>query len=199
MADEQADTTEKRSPGRPKGSKTRRKVEREPLHQGHQRMPRHLTEDDVLSCKPVELYTHHDPLSFPLEILWQMENEYGYGGEWAARENCGMPVKNVTIRLSQGFQHATRDSFQGLLKPYVPNRPGPITEGGLDFLVAPISVIRRLKQLGDREAKAAVENMRRSHRDEGISGVTMPEGNSPVARAKNRHRTDYEPGPKIPE
>ena len=130
-------TTSKR--GRPRGSKTRRRnADREP-----QRMPRGITEDDVESFK-VELYTHHDPLHFPAEVLWQMEHEFGYGGEWVAFENCGAPVKNLSIRLSQGFQQATRNSFQGLFKPYVAKRDGPITEGGLAFVVAPLPIYRRL-------------------------------------------------------
>ena len=187
---EQADSeTPKR--GRPR--KAPRHIKREPT-----RMPRRLTEDDVESCK-VQLYTHHDPLGFPLEVLWQLEHEWGYGGEWAAFENCGLPDKRLTIRLGQGFQQPTRDSFQGLFKPYVAKRPGPITEGGLAFIVAPMHIYRRLKQLEKREADAAPENMRRSHRDEGVSGVSMPEGNNAAARAKNRHKSTFEPGPQIPE
>jgi hypothetical protein len=50
-----------------------------------------------------------------------------------------------------------------------------------------------------RAAKAAIENMRRSHAEEGVSGVSMPEGNNAAARAKNRHRQTFEPGPRIPE
>src|SRR6516225_10059198 len=135
--DTEAETPSKR--GRPRGSKTRRRnADREP-----QRMPRGITEDDVESFK-VELYTHHDPLHFPAEVLWQMEHEFGYGGEWVAFENCGAPVKNLSIRLSQGFQQATRNSFQGLFKPYVAKRDGPITEGGLAFVVAPLPIYRRL-------------------------------------------------------
>ena len=192
MSEQQTETPAKRPPGRPR-KKAPRHVEREPT-----RMPRRLTEEDVESCK-VQLYTHHDPLGFPLEVLWQLEHEWGYGGEWAAFENCNMPDNRLTIRLRQGFQQPTRDSFQGLFKPYVAKRDGPITEGGLAFIVAPMHIYRRLKQLEKREADAAPENMRRSHRDEGISGVTMPEGNVAHARAKNRHHTDYEPGPRIPE
>jgi hypothetical protein len=143
---EQADTqTPKRGRGRP----TKRSAERE-----YQRMPRGLDEDDVDSCK-TELYTHHDPLHFPAEVLWAQEHEYGYIGGWFAYENAGQSVDNVTIRLRQGYQHAHRDSFQGLLKPYVAKRDGPITHRGLAYLVIPRDRYLKLRGLEGREAKAA--------------------------------------------
>src|SRR5262245_60018853 len=122
---EQVEAPTKRPPGRPKGSlgKKKRNAVRE-----SQRMPRGITGDDVLSCKTEpQLHTHQDPLRFPVEILWQLEHEWGYVGQWAAFEVMGAPVKNALIRKQQGYQEATRTSFQGLLKPYVPRRDGPIT------------------------------------------------------------------------
>jgi hypothetical protein len=191
MSDTEQAETPKRPPGRRRKAPSH--VVREP-----QRMPRGVDEDDVLSCK-TELYSHHDPLHFPAEVLWQMEHEYGYCGEWAAFENCGVPVRNLTIRLQQGFQQATRNSFQGLLKPYVAKRDGPIIEGGLAFVVIPKPLYLKLKGLEHREAVNAKEQMKRSHMTEGVSGITMPEGNSPAALAKNRHQQSFEQGPRIPD
>jgi hypothetical protein len=161
-------------------------------------MPRGIDEDDVLSCK-TELYTHHDPLGFPAEVLWQMEHEYGFVGQWCAFEVNGQPVDNVTIRLRQGYQHAHRNNFQGLLKPYVAKRDGPIIHRGLAYLVISRDRYLKLRGLEKREADAAPENMRRSHANEGVGGISMPEGNNAAARAKNRHRQSFEPGPQIPD
>jgi hypothetical protein len=198
MTDEQPETTPaKRPPGRPKANIKKRNANRAPMRE-QQRMPRGVDESEVLSCK-TELYSHQDPLHFPAEVLWQMEHEYGFVGGWFAFEVVGKPVHNVTIRLRQGYQHAERDSFQGLLKPYVPRRDGPIIHEGLAFLVIDKSRYLTLRQLEKREATAAKENMQKSHALQGVD-VSMPGGGGhPSALAKNRHRQSFEPGPDIPD
>jgi hypothetical protein len=75
---------------------------------------------------------------------------------------------------------------------------GGIRHEGLVLMARPVEIQRLAKHHDDRAGKNAIEQMKASHAEEGLAGVSMPEGNSAVARAKNRHQQSFEPF-KIPE
>jgi len=79
------------------------------------------------------------------------------------------------------------------------DKDGRIHKEGLVLMGRPLQIERKAKAHDARMAQAAVSQMKSSHQLEGVSGVTMPEGNNAAARAKNVHRQTYEPGPRIPE
>src|SRR5215469_3840411 len=97
MSDEQADTetTAKRPPGRPKGSKTKRRtVAREPIHKG----AHHGRDDDgqdPLEGFEYRPYEQENPLSIDPDIVRAIEREWGYCLLWVCFEANGKPFPNL--------------------------------------------------------------------------------------------------------
>jgi hypothetical protein len=190
MSDETQAETTKRPPGRPKGAKTRPKPP-----------PVRRSDDgqDPLENFEYRPFEQDNPLSIDPDIVRSIEREWGYSLLWVCFECNGKPFPNlVSARRRNGYGDVQRGNFGGALD-HLADRDGNIVREGLRLMARPVEIQRMAEAHDKRAARAAIENMRRSHADEGVSGISMPEGNNAAARAKNRHRTSYEEGPKIPE
>ena len=75
---------------------------------------------------------------------------------------------------------------------YLGVRDGVVKVENMVLMHQPIEINDKARAYEKRQAEAAITNMRRSHADEGVGGITMPEGNIGHARAKNVHRRSYE-------
>src|SRR6516225_7547022 len=198
MTDEQQPDTEtaKRPPGRPKGSRTKRRgIQREPLHKG----VRHDDGQDPLEGFEYRPFEQENPLAIDPEIVRGIEREWGYSLLWVCFECNGKPFPNlVSARKRNGYAEVKKGNFGGCLDFMCDKHDGGIRHEGLMLMARPMEIQRMAKAHDASAAKAAIENMRRSHSEEGVP-VTMPDGNVAHARAKNAHRTTYEEGPKIPD
>jgi hypothetical protein len=197
MSDEQqAETPTKRPPGRPR--KAPPHVKRQPVHKG-----RSSGDDD--GQNPFENFEYRpfeqeNSLSIDKDIVRGIEKEWGYSLLWVAYEVNGKPFPSlVSARKRNGYAEVKKGNFGGALDHMADKNDGGIRHEGLMLMARPCEIQRMAKAHDDRAAKAAIENMRRSHSEEGLSGISMPGGNDPVARRKNAHRQTFEPGPQIPE
>jgi hypothetical protein len=200
MSDEQqAETTEKR--GRPKGSRDKPKpppVRRDPVHRG----AHHRADDDgqdPLDGFEYRPYTQDNPLSIDPDIVRGIERDWGYSLLWVCYENCGKPTPNlVSARQKNGYAPVTKGNFGGALDFMCDKHDGGIRHEGLMLMARPTQIQRMAEAHDKRAAKAAVDHMKASHQVEGLN-VSMPGGGDhPSALRQNRHRSTFEPGPKIP-
>ena len=199
MSDEQQTetTTEKRSPGRPKGSRTkRRRTEREPVHQGAHRPDDGQDPLDGFEYRPFE---QENLLAIDPDIVRGIEREWGYSLLWVCFEANGKPFPNlVSARRRNGYADVHRGNFGGALD-HLCDRDGNIVREGLRLMARPIEIQRMAEAHDKRAAKAAVDHMKASHQSEGLN-VSMPGGGDhPSALRQNRHKSTFEPGPRIPE
>src|SRR5262249_49559202 len=115
MSDEQADTeTTKRSPGRPKGSKTkRRSVAREPLHRGPHYDDGYGDRLENFEFTPFEAT---NPLSIDADTVRSIRDEYGFSLMWVVHECAGKPFPDlVNARKRNGFAEVRAENFGGML------------------------------------------------------------------------------------
>ena len=185
-------TSEKRGPGRPR----KRSAKRQPVHKGA-----HPADDgqDPLGNFEYRPFEQESVLAIDPEICHSIEKEWGYSLLWVCFECNGKPFPQlVSARRRNGYSDVRKGNFGGALD-HLCDKDGRIVREGLMLMARPIEIQRMAEAHDARAARAAVENMRRSHADEGVSGISMPEGNNAAARAKNRHRQTFEPGPRIPE
>jgi hypothetical protein len=200
MTDEQAEpVATKRPPGRPRGSTSKKRHERQPTHRGIERMPRDLDEDDLASFEPTP-FTPHNPLAIDKEIIWKIEHEYDFVLQWAAYEIAGMPQPERINGLKRNrWQEVTRTSFGGLLRPYFTEDKDRLTCGGQVCMAVPMIIWRKLRQLDDRAARDQRAHHERAH---SVEGINVPGGSHESALAHNKHRHDYSPynpDQKIPD
>jgi hypothetical protein len=195
MTDEtQAETSTKRSPGRPRKAPSH--VKRQPVHKP---MRSGGDEPDIMEGFEYKPFEQENPLSIDADIVKSIEREWGYSLLWVCYEANGKPFPQlVSSRKRNGYAEVKRGNFGGALDHMCDKHDGGIRHEGLMLMARPMEIQRIAKAHDDRAAKAAIENMRRSHSEEGLSGISMPGGNDPVARKKNAHRQTFEPGP-IPE
>jgi hypothetical protein len=198
MTDEQDTGSEvpaKRQPGRPRGSTKRRTVAREPMHRG----PRHDDGQDPLEGFEYRPHEHENPLSIDLGIVRSIEREWGYSLLWVCFEAAGKPFPAlVNTRKRNGYCEVRKGNFGGCLDHMCDKNDGGIRHEGLVLMARPMQIQRMAQAHDKRAAKDAIAQMQASHKLEGVSGITMPEGNVAHARAKNTHKRSFEPGP-IPE
>lgn len=190
--DTASETPAKRPPGRPRKTNANRK----PMHQG-----RGSSDDGQNPLENFEYrpYEQENPLAINADIVRGIEKEWGYSLLWVCFEAGGKPFPNlVSARKRNGYAEVKRGNFGGALDHMCDKHDGGIRHEGLMLMARPMEIQRIAKAHDARAAKAAIENMRRSHSEEGVP-VTMPDGNVAHARAKNAHRTTYEEGPKIPD
>jgi hypothetical protein len=187
--------SEKRSPGRPRGSTSKRRVkppppQREPHHDdGH---------GDILEGFEYRPFERDNPLAIDPDIVRGIERDWGYSLLWVCYENCGKPTPNlVSARVKNGYAPVTRGNFGGALDFMADKHDGGIRHEGLMLMARPTEIQRQADAYKKRAAKAAVDHMKASHQVEGLN-VSMPEGNSASALRQNRHRSTFEPGPSIP-
>ena len=194
MTDEQTNEA-KRPPGRPRKAPSH--VKRQPVHKGRSGGD----EPDIMEAFEYRPYEQENPLSIDKDIVRGIEKEWGYSLLWVCFECNGKPFPNlVNARRRNGYSEVRRGNFGGALDHMCDKHDGGIRHEGLVLMARPMEIQRMARAHDDHAAKDAIENMRRSHAEEGASGVTMPGGAShPSALQKNRHRTTYEEGPKIPE
>jgi hypothetical protein len=200
MTDEQAETTDttpnpKRRPGRPKGSTSKRRTERRPMHRGRDR-------DDLPDR--VERYEFfpfeaRDKFFVQKEVTDTIERDWGMKLCWFALEIAGKPNEFIAARRRNQWEEVRAGDFEGQLD-YLGVKDGIICIESVALFRQPIEIYRKAVAYERRQAAGAITNMRRSHAEEGVGGVSMPGGaEHPSALQKNRHKTSYEPGPKIPE
>jgi hypothetical protein len=196
MSDEQQAETPKR--GRPRGSTSKRvkppPARRDSVHRG----PHYNDGQDPLENFEYRPYEQENVLAIDPEIVRGIEKEWGFSLLWVCFECNGKPFPNlVSARRRNGYSDVVKGNFNGALD-HLCDRDGNIIREGLRLMARPTSIQRLAEAHDKRAARGAIENMRRSHAEEGLSNISMPEGNSGSALRQNRHRTSYEPPPKIP-
>jgi hypothetical protein len=190
MSDDQQAETPKR--GRPKG----RKPKPPPVHRGPHHDDGHGDRLENFEYTP---YEATNPLSIDSDIVHGIERDWGFSLLWVCYECNGKPFPDlVSARMRNGYAEIRKGNFGGALD-FMCNKDGRIQKEGLVLMARPVEIERKAKAYEARMARDAVEQMKRSHRDEGVSGISMPGGNDPAARSRNIHRQTFEPGPKIPE
>jgi hypothetical protein len=197
MSDEPAQATEtKRSPGRPKGAKTKpRKIEREPLRQPLHEPMHGRADDERLENYEFTPYEAHDALHIDIDTVRMIRDEYGYSLMWIVHEAAGKPFPDlVNARRRNGFGYVTRGNFGGALD-FMSDKDGRIAKEGLVLMARPYQIEQKARAHDRKQALGAIDQMKRSHMDE---GVNVPGGDHPSALAKNRHRQTFEPV-KIPD
>jgi hypothetical protein len=201
MSNDQTEATEKRSPGNPRGPKTKPKpppVRRDPVHRGAHRGD--ADGQDPLDNFEYRPFEQENALAIDPEIVRGIRDDWGYCLLWVCYEVTGRPFPQlVNARQRNGYAPVTKGNFGGCLDYLTDKHDGGIRHEGLMLMARPVEIEHMAKAHDKRAAKAAIENMRRSHAEEGVSGVTIPGGNDPAALRQNRHRQTFEPLPKIPE
>jgi hypothetical protein len=196
MSEQQTETTEKRSPGRPKGAKTKRPVRREPVHRG----PHGGDEEPDLNPR-YEFYPHEarDRFHIPKDVTDSIEADWGQKLMWIALECLGKENEFVATRRRNQWEEVRKGDFEGQFDHFG-IKDGIVRIENLALFRQPIEISRKAVDWERRQAAAAITNMRRSHAETGVDNIPMPGGAShPSARAQNRHKTSWEEGPKIPE
>jgi hypothetical protein len=198
MNDEQADTeTPKR--GRPKGSASKRRVKREPVHQG--------PHDDGGYGDRIEKYEFipfesHDKFYIPADVVKDFERDYQRRLMWVSLECMGKPMDDfVMARRRNGWEEMpSRQAGGPGIFDYLGVRDGVVKVENMVLMHQPVQTNDKARAYEKRQAEAAIKQMRQSHALEGVN-VAMPGGGQhESALRQNRHRTSYEPGPvKIPE
>jgi hypothetical protein len=198
--EQQTETTEKRGPGRPRGSSKRVKpppVRRDSVHRG----PHHHAADDgqgdILEGFEYRPYEQENVLAIDPDIVRGIERDWGYSLLWVCFEANGKPFPNlVSARRRNGYADVHRGNFGGALD-HLCDRDGNIVREGLRLMARPVEIQRMAEQHDKRAAKAAVDHMKASHQSEGLN-VSMPGGGDhPSALRQNRHRSTFEPGRKF--
>jgi hypothetical protein len=194
MTDEtQAETPTKRGPGRPRKAPSH--VKRQPMRGGDD------DHQDPLENFEYRAWEHQDALAIDPDTVRNIEREWGFSLLWVMFECNGKPFPDrVNWRKRNGYAEVRAENF-GRALAHMADKDGRITKEGLVLMARPVQIQRMAEAHEKRAAKAAIENMRRSHSELGPEGVTMPDGNNAVARAKNMHRQSFEPfeGGKIPD
>jgi hypothetical protein len=189
MSDEQTETPKR---GRPR----KRTVKREPIHRGP-----HGGDDDAQD--PLDNFEYspfeaRDALAIDPDIVRGIRDEWGYSLLWVCFESLGRPYPElVNARKRNGYSEVKKGNFGGCLD-HLADRDGRLVKEGLVLMARPNQIEEMARRHDTRAAKAAIENMRRSHAEEGLSNISMPEGNSGSALRQNRHKSTFEPVPKIP-
>jgi hypothetical protein len=192
MSDEQQQpeaTPAKRGPGRPKKSNAKRQPQHEPVHRGRDDEP------DVLENFEYRPFEAQDALAIDMDTVLSIEREWGYSLLWVMFECAGKPFPDrVSWRKRNGYAEVHRGNFNGALD-HLCDKDGRITKEGLILMARPTQIQRMAEAHEERAAKHAIEQMKRSHMEE---GVDVKGGDHPSALAKNRHRQTFEPV-KIPD
>ena len=192
MTDEQTET-EKRSPGRPKGSKTKRRaVEREPVHRGSHYDDGYGERVQNFEFTP---YEAANPLQIDADIVRSIRDDYGFVLMWVVHECAGKPFPDlVNARKRNGFAEVRAENFGGALR-HMADKSGRIAKEGLVLMARPVEIERKARAHDARMAKEAIDHMKASHASE---GVPVAGGDHPSALSKNRHRQTFEPL-KVPD
>jgi hypothetical protein len=197
MSNEQeADTTEKRGPGRPKRQPVHRGLRREPLHRG----PR----NDAGYGDRIEKYEFHpyeaqDKFYIPKDVIDSIERDWGQALMWMALEIMGKPNEFIPGRRRNQWEEVRAGDFEGQFDHFG-IKDGIIRIEGMALFRQPIEIHRKARAYDKRQADAPIRDNIRKHSETGVDGITMPGGGEhPSARAQNRIRTSYEPGPRIPD
>jgi hypothetical protein len=199
MTDEQQQTEApaKRPPGRPRGSTKKRNAIREPVHRGRPDPRR----SEAPPLKTIT-YTPFEPKSstdIPTDLVETIWTDYGGHLQWCVYEAGGKPTPEwISARQKNGFVDCRRGDFDGLLD-FLAGPDGRMVSGGLVLLCRPREYQEQGQVYERRKATLAVEQMKESHAERGLDGVSMPGGNDAVARKRNTHRSSFELGPRIPD
>jgi hypothetical protein len=194
MTDEQQTETETPKRGRPKRSKTKR----EPLHQGPHYDDGYGDRIEKYEFIPFE---SHDKFYIDRDTVKAFERDYGRRLMWVALECMGKPLDDFVAarRRNHWEEMPSRQAGGPGIFDYLGVRDGVVKVENMVLMHQPIEVNEKARAYEKRQADNAITNMRRSHAETGVDGVSMPGGaEHPSALQKNRHRTSYEPV-KIPE
>jgi hypothetical protein len=189
----QAEQAAPRKRGRP-----RKKVGRGPLREPRMSMRQEQErESQLMEGFAYQPFENVNPLHIDMEVLRAIEHEYGYRLQWNCETVLGQPQEAaMSSHRRNGFQEVRKGSFGGILD-FLCDREGRITKDGVVLMARPAQIDDLAKTYERKAARRAVEDMKRKHSDEGISGVTMPGGNK-EARQHNRHGSSFERA-EVPE
>jgi hypothetical protein len=166
----------------------------------------HKRRDDSYPDDRVEQYEFipyeaRDKFYIPADIVESFRRDYGRVLMWVALEVLGKPLDDfVAARRRNGWEEMPSKEAGGPgIFDYLGVRDSIIRIENMVLMHQPEETNKKARAYEKRQAAAAITNMRQSHATEGVD-VSMPEGGRhPSALAKNRHRTSYEEGPKIPD
>src|SRR5262249_40799317 len=133
MTDEQqTETPAKRPPGRPQGSKTkRRNAERAPTHHG--RSGRSDDGQDSLENFEYRPYEQNNPLAIDPDIVRGIEREWGFSLLWVMYECNGQPFPDrVNARKRNGYADVHKGNFGGAFRKCSDPRSGISSGENLD-------------------------------------------------------------------
>jgi hypothetical protein len=188
MSDTEQAASEKRSPGRPRGSTSKRHVKPPP-----QRKPDF--DPDYLENFEYSPDDAPDRLGIDKDILTAIKQDWGYITRWICFECMGQPTPDhVSLRMRNGFAEIRRGNFGGLLD-HLCDKDGRIVRTGLVLMARPIEIERKGKAAEARKANDQKAQNQRSHQ---LEGVNVGGGDHPSALRQNRQRSTFEPGPSIP-
>jgi hypothetical protein len=174
--EQQTEAPAKRPPGRPRKAPSH--VKRQPMRSGSD-------DPDPLQNFEYKPYEQENPLAIDPDIVRSIEKEWGYSLLWVCYECNGKPFPNlVSARKRNGYAEVRKGNFGGALDHLTDKNDGGIRHEGLILMARPVEIQKLAKQHDARAAKAAIENMRRSHSEEGLSNISMPDGNNPVAKSR---------------
>src|SRR5262249_11846156 len=107
----------------------------------------------------------------------------------------------VTARQKNGFVDCHASDFDHKLA-YLAGPDGRIVVGGLILMCRPRQYEEQARAYEKRKAALNIEQMKQSHAERGVDGVSMPGGaEHESALRQNRHRQSYVPYEKerVPE
>jgi hypothetical protein len=193
MTDEQSDSER----GRSRGSRNaRRQPLRKPIHSS-----RDDPDPDRIEKYEFIPYEAHDKFYIPYDQIEGFKRDFRRALMWVSLECMGKPMDDfVAARRRNGWEEMPSKEAGGPgLFDYLGVKDGVVRVENMVLMHCPIEIYEKARAYDKRQAAGAISNMRRSHSEEGVN-VSMPEGGRhPSALQKNRHRTSYEEGPRIPE
>jgi hypothetical protein len=190
MSDEQQAETAKRPPGRPRGAKTKPKP---PPPR------RHGDDPDRMERYEFRPYEARDKFYISKEQTDAIARDWEQALEWKSLEIMGKPNEFLPSYRANQWEEVRAGDFDGQFDHFG-IKDGIICIENVALFRRPIQMQRKAVAWDKRQADAPIIDRRRSHAEVGVENISMPGGAShPSARAQNRYRTTYEPGPKIPE
>ena len=192
MNDQPDTKTSKR--GRPKGAK-RSPVHR-PIHHGP-----HGGNDEPGSEPPYSYvpYEASDKFHVDPEIIDAAARDWGIAVEWKSLEIMGMPNPFLSSYRRNLWEDMRAGDCEGMFD-HLGVRDGLIKIESTVLMRRPIEMQAQAKAYQKRQAAAPIIDNVKKHSEVGVDNISMPGGaEHPSARAQNRIRTSFEPGPRIPD
>jgi hypothetical protein len=175
----------------PKRGRPPKHVQRKPMR-GDDEEPRNLNYE-------FHPYEARDKFYIPKDVTDAIEREWEQALMWMALEIMGKPNEFIAGRRQNQWEEVRAGDFDGQFDHFG-IKDGIIRIESVALFRQPIQIHRKARAYDKRQAAAPIRDNIKKHSETGVDGITMPGGaEHPSARSQNRHRTSYEPGPKIPD